>query len=291
MAFNPPPIGWTQIGQSQVAAMLHGPAVRLAGRTWAFGGAQRPLASSADGLDWRAERSNLPFRSRRPLAIHNGALWTSGGYDNPHGSTSEVWTSSDGVTWTEATAAAEWQARDNHCMVSFHNRLWVFGGSRRDGAEFNDVWSSADGANWRQEAQHPFTSSRSLAAAVVFKDRLWCLGGAFAVGNPLREVWSSADGVTWRLDTPPWEARFQANAQVIDDVLYLQGGVTAGSASAFADLWSSADGVTWTCVDNSGPAVSGPGSALIDGAMVLFGGFAGTSHSPAIYRYAPIKPG
>ena len=66
-------------------------------------------------------------------------MWVLGGY---HGSLrNDVWYSSDGVSWTQATANAPWVARGEHRSIVFNNKIWVLGGS--DGSRGkNDVWRS-----------------------------------------------------------------------------------------------------------------------------------------------------
>jgi hypothetical protein len=63
-------------------------------------------------------------------------MWVIGGYDGAY--KKDVWYSSDGVTWTEATGAAGWTARRSHTSVVFDGKMWVIGGI--DGALKNDVW-------------------------------------------------------------------------------------------------------------------------------------------------------
>ena len=52
----------------------------------------------------------------------------------------DVWSSSDGITWTEETPAAAWSARDSHSSVVFGGYIWVLGGSDGSNSYLNDVW-------------------------------------------------------------------------------------------------------------------------------------------------------
>jgi hypothetical protein len=54
-----------------------------------------------------------------------------GGYDN------DVWYSSDGANWIQATNSAGWSSRDGHTSVVHDNKMWVIGGDY-----LNDVWYS-----------------------------------------------------------------------------------------------------------------------------------------------------
>lgn len=67
-------------------------------------------------------------------------MWVMGGYGNVVGQweRNDVWYSTDGITWTQATAAAGWAARDGLGSVVYKNKMWVMGGSY-----LHDVWSSS----------------------------------------------------------------------------------------------------------------------------------------------------
>jgi hypothetical protein len=69
-------------------------------------------------------------------------MWILGGHED--GATTEsndVWSSPDGLTWTEVTPAAPWPTRKDHTSLVFDNRIWVLGG--HEGATyFGDVWAT-----------------------------------------------------------------------------------------------------------------------------------------------------
>jgi hypothetical protein len=66
-------------------------------------------------------------------------MWVLGGRDNG-GLLNDVWSSSDGVAWAQATSAAPWNARASFGALVFNGQLWVMGGYY--GGWFNDVWST-----------------------------------------------------------------------------------------------------------------------------------------------------
>lgn len=72
-------------------------------------------------------------------------MWVIGGRDSPV--YNDVWSSSDGIIWTQATAAAAFSARYLHSSVVFDNKMWVIGGD--GGGRKNDVWSSTPCWNTR----------------------------------------------------------------------------------------------------------------------------------------------
>ena len=50
----------------------------------------------------------------------------------------DVWYSSNGASWTQATSSAGWTGREGPTSVVFDNKMWVMGGY--DGSYRNDVW-------------------------------------------------------------------------------------------------------------------------------------------------------
>lgn len=123
-----------------------------------------------------------------------GVLWDDD-YKN------DVWSSTDGITWTQETAAAGFSGRRKHQLVVFDNKLWLIGGMGFPGfggGPQNDVWSSADGVTWARETGAAPFSPRSGHQALVFDNKLLVIGGIDANFEPLNDVWSSSDGVSWR---------------------------------------------------------------------------------------------
>ena len=73
-------------------------------------------------------------------------MWIIGG-QSQGGNQNDVWYSSDGTNWIQATAHAQWAGRRFHSSVVFDNKMWVLGGIVGFGV-VNDAWYSSDGVNW-----------------------------------------------------------------------------------------------------------------------------------------------
>jgi leucine-zipper-like transcriptional regulator 1 len=84
-------------------------------------------------------------RSQR-MAVFNGKMWVIAGYDTTS-MKNDVWSSTDGVTWTQATAAAAFTPRAQTQALVLNNQLCVVGGN--DGGRTHDMWCSPDGVQWR----------------------------------------------------------------------------------------------------------------------------------------------
>ena len=86
--------------------------------------------------------------------VFNNQLWILGGgnYESDYWTSNEVWTSTDGVAWTNVSSDIPWDPRIWFSAEVFDTRMWVLGGSGSSGNLdlLNDVWSSADGIHWDQ---------------------------------------------------------------------------------------------------------------------------------------------
>ncbi len=225
---------------------------------WIMQFPRQPAAKAAGtALNWTISPT-LPWRMEPPV-VFNNKLWIIGGYGGEpitdYLGTSlynDVWSSSDGVTWTEVTANTPWKGRAGVTPVVFNNKLWIIGGYG-----YNDVWSSSDGVTWTEvTANAPFPAGSGVVP-VVYNNKLWIIDSVS--GNT---VWSSSDGVTWtEVDSnTPWThtaySPYDMAGYDTDYFLSYNGEMWVMDSSS-GDLWSSTDGVTWTEVTASLPGVVG----------------------------------
>jgi hypothetical protein len=137
-------------------------------------------------------------------------MWVIGGGDSasPSGLANDVWSSSDGLNWTQVVAHAPWNARYGQGSVVFNNKMWVIGGAPIPGQP-NDVWSSPDGITWTQMNSNLGWSSNYGHAVAVFNNKIFSFGGYDLSGNGpgLNHIWYSSDGVTWNQANAPWLQR------------------------------------------------------------------------------------
>ena len=118
------------------------------GKMWVMGGSTTTYANdvyfSSDGHTWTQKTDNAGWSDRNGLEsqVYDGKMWVMGGcYGYSGGSLvlNNVYFSTDGLTWTEATADAGWEARYYFSSAVYNNKLWVLGGSGHS-TDFNDVW-------------------------------------------------------------------------------------------------------------------------------------------------------
>jgi len=225
------------------------------------------LAQETAAPDWVLE-GKAAWRARDSQAewVFKDRLWIAGGwfqsFEEPP---RDVWSSSDGKTWSLIEKAAPWLHSDLPMNMTFHDRMWIMGGwykGRLPGySASNQVWSSTDGAKWEQVTAAAGWTPRLAAGLVEFRGRMWLLGGTenyyFGDDKSLRnDVWSSADGKEWKLETASagWSPRAYHQAVILNDRIYVFGGGNYVPAyHAKNDVWSSADGVHWTLETEAAP--------------------------------------
>lgn len=165
--------------------------------------------------------------------MFNNKLWALGTSDD------KVWSSDDGVTWTEVLAGqgTRFSGRNGVGSVVFDNRLWVIGGFENGSFNYkNDVWSSDDGANWTLETGAAgFSARRPYGNVVVFAGKIWVIGGQVSNGF-INDVWSSSDGKTWtQAADAPFSARSGHRVVVFGNGIWVIGGNSNGTYQN--DVW------------------------------------------------------
>jgi N-acetylneuraminic acid mutarotase len=128
-----------------------------------------------DGVHWTLATESGPTpRYGAGLCNHAGRLWAVGGFKQITGPYSidpeyhnDVWTSYDGITWTQTLSDAPWPARMGLVSLVYDDKLWLLGGE--NGISWpiylNDVWVSGGdlGAHTAdQNADYAFDLSELL---------------------------------------------------------------------------------------------------------------------------------
>lgn len=215
-------------------------------RMWVLGGSSlgglmRDVWWSTNGVNWTQATAAAAWTNRSELAcvVFNGKMWVVGGrFDEMwvSGQLNDVWSSSNGVDWVQATAAAPWSIRSAHGAVVYDNKMWMLGGYGT-GTNHHDVWSSTNGANWAEVTAAADWPVRNFAVSLVYDGRMWILGGAgyYVTYN---DVWCSTTGDAWTQITnaAPWTDRGYHAGIVHDDRLWIAGGLQNGG-TIFHDVW------------------------------------------------------
>src|SRR3989304_10298389 len=135
---------WTRTTDSPGwAPRHHFGSVVFNNKMWVLGGRisgdfKKDVWSSTDGITWtdvvQVADPHWSPRSHFGTVVFGGKMWVMGGYDAVgEDYVNDVWSSSDGVTWTEETGAALWPAGGYFGAVVYSGQIWVMGGW--DGAD------------------------------------------------------------------------------------------------------------------------------------------------------------
>ena len=156
--------------------------------------------SSIDGVNWDNETDNAGFNERfgHTALVFQSKIWLTGGRYCSQDCTpyNDVWSTTDGITWTLETANAAFPRRYQHAAVVHNDKMWVIagtGGGGSWGGYYNDVWSSTDGVLWDEVLEDADFPDGDVYGAIVYRDQI------FVLGDPASgiDVWSSRDGVQW----------------------------------------------------------------------------------------------
>ncbi len=208
---------------------------------------------SADGVAWTEATAAAAYGNR---GSHTSVVFDDGGgakmwliAGGAPARKGDVWYSSDGANWTQATGAADFSARMDHSSVVFNNKMWVIGGVDAGGLK-NDVWSSADGITWAEETAAAAFSPRLWHRSIVYGSKMWVIGGRNDVDDTMNDAWYSSDGVNWSRATSAagFCPRDGHALFVHDNRMWVIGGYASDTDVQYGDVWSSSDGADWRMV-------------------------------------------
>lgn len=96
--------------------------------------------TNAKNAEWEPRRDSriaVKFKNNETDYKHPCQYWMSGGYGS-NKYFSDLWESTDGLTWSKDVDAAPWGGRVNHGMLWFRDRLWALSG---EGSQYHrDIW-------------------------------------------------------------------------------------------------------------------------------------------------------
>jgi hypothetical protein len=265
LEFYVPDAWYSEDGVSWLAATQQDSCLMRGGHTslvfnnllWIIGGGYAGAPSlmndvwhSSDGKSWTQATSAAQFspRSGHTSVLFNNEMWVIGGASNSANGTgiyrNDVWHSSDGVTWIQATANAAFPPRSYHSSVVFNNMIWIIGGIGQQGAGssfYNDVWYSSDGIIWTQATASAGFSPRYCLSSTVFDNKIWVIAGEDS-SNMRGDAWYSVDGVTWtQVDNTGFSPRFGHTSLVFDNRLWVIAGLSPADQGylSYSDVWHS----------------------------------------------------
>ena len=178
-----------------------------------------PIHKTTDYKTWQevAKTSNLPKRFFYHPVIFKGKIWIIGGNDGQK-KYSDIWNSTDGISWQKVADNMPFGGVDNCQFVVFKNKIFMLG---------NDVWSSKDAIHWQQETKQITNAEIFGYTALVFDNKIWLLG-CTRNRQFTSQVLVSEDGKTWTGQNAPWSPRGGVAACVHNGKIYMTGGKYGG---------------------------------------------------------------
>ncbi|MBR4373998.1 MAG: choice-of-anchor D domain-containing protein [Treponema sp.] len=177
-----------------------------------------------------------------PTVSFNGKLWILGGQaqsGNNDVATNNIWYSTDGATFTKASAPG-WSARYEHTATVYNGKIYVIGGTASGNNELRDVWSSSNGTNWAKVTDSAAWTARNSHTVSAVSYGMFLVAGND--GETLDDVWFTNDGANWTLvkKNASFGKRMYHAATVKDGYLYIFGGNSDASGAvqtAKNDVW------------------------------------------------------
>ena len=232
---------------------------------------------SKDGLTWTAAPITRALRPAAGMTIRiNGVTWAGTSWlavgeedtacdyncDTASSDRAIVWSSMDGLTWTQAPAAASLERAAMNGVARGGPGFVAVGGApdrpaTTQVAQHAVVWTSTDGRAW---SRGPDASVYHAPAGTdqAFGDSMSSVASdgthLVAVGTVATQgdvgsalAWFSTDGRTWQRGT----ASDFLNGQLFNVAVVTSGFLgtgPSGTDSCLGGIWFSADATSWTCI-------------------------------------------
>ncbi len=298
--FNPPAeitLSFTQeTEEDQIGQFAKNAMVEYDGSVWAVGGHvgfgppyftdTSEVWRSDNGAAWISVSSGqFPARSGHTLNVIDGKMIMIGGINNDTGETySDIWSSTDGLTWVLESEAAPFGDVFYHTVTQFSGRWYLIAS--------NSVYSSTNGVDWTFEASTNFAAS-NYQKTVVLNNTLYVLGGLTTTNMRVNEIWGSTDGISWEQITPSGDVftpRINHTVTAYNGKAFIIGG--RSGTTIYREIFYSENMETWT----SYPLDPDPGDSglyshstlLYEDALWIFGGYNETQASSAIISIQEI---
>ncbi|MDO6517926.1 Kelch repeat-containing protein [Zobellia uliginosa] len=166
------------------------------GKLWVIGGTKvsdqmNDVWYSENGIHWVQATESAQFspRTDHTTVVFDGKMYLMGGtavQDSSPIFYNDVYTSTDGVNWTEVDTDSVFELRANHTSLVYGNRMWVIGGwqaivnqstFQQDITTFADVWYSDNGTHWNKLTTSASYGARMGHVSVIFDDKILISGG------------------------------------------------------------------------------------------------------------------
>ena len=277
---------------------------------WLDGPVTNEVWKTVDLVNWQfLGYAPWPARHGAAWLVHNKRLWVIGGdlYE-------DVWSSADGVIWTQESAQAPFGQRYTPNAASINGEIVVYAGQDwtpvpwcHEGPDCQargvpGVWKSSDGKNWREAlVSTPWVPRALMHGSAVFQGAIFVIGGGLKVAPPnerytetsaeFNDIWSSNDGVQWTLRSTSLGFTPRTHASVLSTDLgcYVSDGSVGWQDNLSNDFFYAADCVNFApiAVPTELPKRHASSLAAFNGSLVLLGGPPYGDAGTSVWQYFP----
>ena len=203
------------------------------------GFADEALLPYDGNMTWEkvVDKARFSRRVDHSSVVFDDKMWVLGGYDSTRRGNQDcymedVWSSSDGLTWSLVTDNALWKGRRGHATVAFNGYIYVIGGfavdeETKERGYKNDVYRSSDGIEWTLVTDSNGWEPRMNHSVVVSGEKMYLFGGMYKGDIYFDDMWESSDGITWTevvSGTLPGKRSSFGSAVDSNGIIYLLGG-------------------------------------------------------------------
>lgn len=197
--------------------------------------------SSEDGITWTQETAAAEWSARKSFGCFvlpgTDKIFIVGGIDSSGNCLKDVWSSTDGKTWTNETEQAFQTARGAFGMAVYDNTAYILGGltggDEQNGTPTNDVWYSTNGSQWNLLKVN--WQARYYPAVAGLSDGLYLSGGIGSNGQGINDLnimnsdkrWSGKPGIS--------NVKGAAGLEYQDSLWCIGGGTNSGGVNT--DIW------------------------------------------------------
>jgi hypothetical protein len=260
---------------------------------WLWGPVTNEVWKTVDLVTWDfLGYAPWPARHGAAWLVHDNRLWVIGG--DLH---DDVWSSPDGVRWTQEATAAPFGARYTPNAASLNGEIVVYAGqdwlagacTEAAGCPrgLRSTWKSRDGRTWTQaSAEVPWSGRALIHGSAVYEGQIWMIGGglkAVSAGVNYSEtaveftdIWSSSDGAMWqrRAATTGFSGRTHFSVLATSNGCFVSDGSVGTQSNVSNDLFHAPDCIHFAPIPVPAELPVRHASSLVEfnGSLVLLGG-------------------